>query len=346
MSSKKEDADTVSMLHSITSPVSAYQPLWHSLPQPAQCAAGQWLVIRQWYPWQKAVYWSYVKLHFKFDQSNEPCPEEIADGSPRWPGAGRAPKKCMKYFWVQVAATVKKVWYPCTGHSCARQMVIGCLGTVYSCSSYLAPSPLAPPLTSLFSLSFFLSRTSSYRLSLSSWLIYLYSKVIHTFFGHPSGSWPPGWSVRYLFRARLVRLGYILSELAVTILYYFELFGMACDSLTVLKFAFTEAKCYDLVAFGRMPSQSFVSSFSLLLILSKFLSRTFENESEEAVDCWVQSSAKEFDYSIYSFILLVRVIKWVKKSHSKKWVIMWVIEKYESPMLYESSGMWVTIWLI
>ena len=67
-------------------------------------------------------------------------------------------------------------------------------------------------------------------------------------------------------------------------------------------------KCYDLVTFGGKSSQSFVSSFSLLLILFKFLFRTFENESEEVVNCWVQSSAKEFDYSIYSFILLIRVI--------------------------------------
>ena len=109
-----------------------------------------------------------------------------------------------------------------------------------------------------------------------------------------------------------------------------------------MSIAFRSLRCYDLVAFRGKPSQSFVSSFSLLLILSKFLFRTFENESEEVVDCWVQSSAKEFDYSIYSFILLVRVIRWVKKSHNKKQVI----EKYESPMLCESSGMWVMIWLI
>ena len=80
--------------------------------------------------------------------------------------------------------------------------------------------------------------------------------------------------------------------------------------------------CYDLVTFGGKSSQSFDSSFSLLSILFEFLFRTFENESEEVVNCWVQSSAKEFDYSIYSFILLVQVIKRVKKSHSKKQVIM------------------------
>ena len=51
--------------------------------------------------------------------------------------------------------------------------------------------------------------------------------------------------------------------------------------------------CYDLATFRGKSSQSFVSSFSLLLILFKFLFRTFENESEEVVNCWVQSSAKD-----------------------------------------------------
>ena len=54
---------------------------------------------------------SSLPVWHKCCQSNEPCPEEIADGSPRRPGAGRAPKKCMNYFRVQVAATVKKVFF-------------------------------------------------------------------------------------------------------------------------------------------------------------------------------------------------------------------------------------------
>ena len=66
--------------------------------------------------------------------------------------------------------------------------------------------------------------------------------------------------------------------------------------------------CYNLVGFEGKPGQSFVLSFTLLLILFKPLFRTLENESEVVVDYSVQSSAKEFYYSTYSFILTTRVI--------------------------------------
>ena len=61
--------------------------------------------------------------------------------------------------------------------------------------------------------------------------------------------------------------------------------------------------CYDLVTFGGKSSQSFVLLLSLLLIPFEFLFRTLESESEEVVNYRVQSSAEEFDYSTYSFIL-------------------------------------------
>ena len=66
--------------------------------------------------------------------------------------------------------------------------------------------------------------------------------------------------------------------------------------------------CYDFSRFQRKPGQSFILSFTLLLILFEPLFRTLENESEVAVDYSVQSSAKEFYYLIYSFIPLARVI--------------------------------------
>ena len=66
--------------------------------------------------------------------------------------------------------------------------------------------------------------------------------------------------------------------------------------------------CYDLVGFKRKPGQLFVLSFTLLLILFKSLFRTLENESEDIVDYLVQSSAKEFYYSTYSFILTTQIV--------------------------------------
>ena len=90
-------------------------------------------------------------------------------------------------------------------------------------------------------------------------------------------------------------------------------------------------------------SRPFVVSSLLLLLKSLF--RTLESENEEIVDYWVQSSTEEFDYSIYSFILLMWVIRRVKESHNKNQVITWVIGNM-SRRECESSGMWVTIWLI
>ena len=91
------------------------------------------------------------------------------------------------------------------------------------------------------------------------------------------------------------------------------------------------------MVFEGKPSQSFVCRLSYSWFLFKSLFRTLEDERKNVVDCSVQSSAKEFYYSAYSFILLIRVMIWVKESHSKRRVI----EKYKSPMLCKSSGMWV-----
>ena len=76
--------------------------------------------------------------------------------------------------------------------------------------------------------------------------------------------------------------------------------------------------CYDLVAFRGKPSQSFVCRLPYSWYLFKSLFRTLEDESKNAVDCSVQSSAKEFYYLTYSFILTIWVTIQIAKSHNRK----------------------------
>ena len=66
--------------------------------------------------------------------------------------------------------------------------------------------------------------------------------------------------------------------------------------------------CYDLVVLEGEPSQSFVVVVFTLSSCSSPCSGLLENESKDVVDYSIQSSAKEFYYSTYSFILTTRVI--------------------------------------